>query len=138
MHRNLRWIPLLAVVAACGGPAYFEGNPEAPPIEDLGFPAPDNPLIRTGCLLGSGGERTTGGAVYRSREADPDDLAGFYEEHGDGLVQRDLERGDQPPQVGQATVVRIDAYRDVAVVPIEGGVEVIAYIDDAPGELRCR
>jgi hypothetical protein len=123
--------------AACGGPAYFEGSPGATPIDELGFPAPDEALVLTGCSLWTGAGRTTGSVVYRSSDADPDDLAGFYREQGDSSMQRDLQRADQPPQDGQATMVSVDAHRDVAVVPIEGGVEVLAFIDDAPGELAC-
>jgi hypothetical protein len=135
----LRWLlPLAALMAAaCGGPTYFEGFPDGAPIDQLGFPGPDETLVLTGCSLWSGGGRTTGGAVYRSEDADPDGLASFYQEHGDGPTRRDLQRADHPPQVGPATVVHIDDRRDVAVVPIEGGVEVIAFVDDAPDDLRC-
>jgi hypothetical protein len=139
VNTSLRWLlPLALVTAGCSGPTYFEGSPwGGTTIDQLGFPTPDDALVRTGCLLGTGGGRTTGAVVYRSRDADPDALAGFYQEHGEGPTQRDLDRGDRPPQVGPATVVRVDDHRDVAVVPIEGGVEVIAFIDDAPDELGC-
>jgi hypothetical protein len=135
----LRWLLLLAVLTttACSGPTHFEGFPEGMPIDQLGFPAPDEALVLTGCSLWTGGGRTTGGVVYRSTDADPDDLVGFYEARGEVVAQRDVQRADQPVQVGEPTVVNIDAHREVAVVPVEGGVEVLALIDDAPTELAC-
>lgn len=138
MSRHLGWLPLLTMIvsAACGGPTYFEGNPEGAPIEELGFPAPDDALSQVGCSLSVGGGRTTGAVVYRS-EVEPERLVGFYEEHGDDVVQSDVDRSAPPAQTGQPTVAGIDAHREVAVVPIDGGVEVIAFLDDAPEELAC-
>jgi hypothetical protein len=134
-----RWLTLLTalVAAACSGPSYFEGNPQGTPLDGLGFPAPAYALAQVGCSLWVGGERTTGVVVYRSSDADPDDLVGFLEEHGGGVVQREVQRADQPTQVGKPTVMVIDDHREVAVVPVEGGVEVLAFIDDAPDVLAC-
>jgi hypothetical protein len=127
---------LALVTAACSGPTYFEGNPAGTPLEGLGFPAPDHPLTQVGCSLWTGGERTTGVVVYRSRDAAASDLTGFFDEHGD-VVPRDVQRADQPAPAGDPTVFGIDAHREVAVVPIEGGVEVLAFLDDAPDGPPC-
>jgi hypothetical protein len=139
VNKDVRWPALLAVLvtAACSGPSYFDGNPRGTPLGALGFPAPETALVQVGCSLWVGGERTTGVVVYRSSDADPEDLVGFFEEHGDDVVQRDVQRADRPAQVGEPTVMDIDAHREVAVVPVEGGVEVLAFIDDAPDALAC-
>jgi hypothetical protein len=138
MSRHLVWLASLPVLlgAACSGPAYFEGNPEGTSLEGLGVPAPDVALAQVGCSLWTSGEATTGTVVYRG-ESEPDDLIGYYREQGDDAIHRDVERSARPEQVGKPMVVGIDAHRQVSVVPIEGGVEVIVLIDDAPEALTC-
>jgi hypothetical protein len=48
-----------------------------------------------------------------------------------------VERSAQPEQSGQPLVVGMDTHRQVAVIPVAGGVEIIAFIDAAPEELTC-
>jgi hypothetical protein len=123
------------VLAACAGADHFP-EPHGATLASLGFPDAPVELSMVGCGLGTAGDTASGGVSYRAR-ADAGAVTAAFADAGPARPHEVVDRPGPPAVTGPGTAVEVDAYRELLIFPIEGGVEVWATLEDAPGEFSC-
>jgi hypothetical protein len=126
----------LVALTACSGADHFPDENRGPTLASLGFPEPPVELSMVGCQLGTGGATSSGGLTYRA-QADAEAVADALSSAGSARTREVLDRPGPPAVTGPGTAVEVDAHRELLIFPVEGGVEVWAYLDEVRDPVSC-